>query len=207
MWWLAGGAGLVVLGAFGAWAYVKLTIETPAYAVAEREGRFELRDYPALRVAEVITQGPREQAVRDGFRPLARYIFAREREGDKIAMTAPVTQERVAQGASEWRVRFVMPSQYDLDDLPRPAFSDVRLVETQPARMAAIRFSGRWQDARMEQREAELRRWIEAQGLMTVGPPVYAYYDDPFTPGFMRRNEVLIEVAPPPAPALAAPAS
>lgn len=196
MLWLAGGAGLLVLGGLGVWGYTKLTIEIPAYTVAERDGRFELRDYPALRVAEVTTRGDREDAVRAGFRPLARYIFAREREGEKIAMTAPVTQARVADGAPEWQVRFVMPQKYDLADLPRPAGSDVRLVETAPQRMAAIRFSGSWQDARMDAREAELRRWLAERGLEPIGPAVYAYYDDPFTPGFMRRNEVLLEVAP-----------
>ena len=194
MLWLAGGAGLLAVGALGAWGYTKLTIETPAYAVAERDGRIELRDYPALTVAEVITRGDRDQAVRAGFRPLARYIFARERAGEKIAMTAPVTQEPVVEGAGEWKVRFVMPKKYALDDLPRPAGTEVRLLQTAPARMAAIRFSGNWRDEVMERREAELRRWMAAHDLVAAAPPVYAYYDDPFTPGFMRRNEVLIEV-------------
>lgn len=196
MLWLAGGAGLLAVGALGAWAYVKLTIETPAYTVAERDGAVELRDYPALTVAEVVTRGSRDAAVRAGFGPLARYIFAREREGEKIAMTAPVTQAPLAEGAREWRIRFVMPARYALEDLPRPAGSDISLVETEPARMAAIRFSGGWSDALMARKEAELRRWLAARGLEPTAPPVYAYYDDPFTPGFMRRNEVLLEVAP-----------
>jgi hypothetical protein len=197
MLWLVGGAGLVAAGALGAWAYVKLTIETPAYDVVDKQGRFEVRDYPALTVAEVVTAGPRDAAVRSGFRPLARYIFANDRPGEKIAMTAPVTQERVAEGTGEWRVRFVMPSRYALDELPAPAGSPVRLLETEPARMAAIRFSGAWDDGLMAAKEAELRRWIEAKGLVAIGTPVYAYYDDPFTPGFMRRNEVLLQVAVP----------
>jgi hypothetical protein len=192
--WLAGGAGLIALGALGVWGYVKLTIETPPYTVAERDGRFELRDYPGFTVAEVVTRGEREAAVRAGFRPLARYIFARERDGEKIAMTAPVTQARVAEGAAEWRVRFVMPRRYRLDDLPRPNGGEVRLLETAPARLAAIRFSGSWRDAHMDRREAELRRWLAERSLVARGPAVYAYYDDPFTPGFLRRNEVLVEV-------------
>jgi hypothetical protein len=175
MFWVAGGAGLLAAGAVGLWAYTKLTIETPPYSVAERDGAVEIRDYPAMTVAEVTTTGDRNEAVRAGFRPLARYIFAREREGEKIAMTAPVTQERIAEGAAEWKVRFVMPRRYTLDDLPRPAGSEVRLIETEPARMAAIRFSGDWRDARLEQKEGELRRWLEARGLEAAGAAVYAY--------------------------------
>ena len=196
MLWLAGGAGLLVAGALGAWAYVKLTIETPAYTLVERDGPIELRDYPAMTVAEVVTRGTREDAVRAGFRPLARYIFARERDGEKIAMTAPVTQEPVVEGAPEWKVRFVMPRRFALEDLPLPAGSDVQLLTTEPGRMATIRFAGIANDALMAGKEAELRRWLEAHGLRPTAPPVYAYYDDPFTPGFMRRNEVLFEVAP-----------
>lgn len=197
MLWLAGGIGLGAVAAVGAWAYLKLTIETPAYAVVERQGRYELRDYPPLTVAEVVTRGPRAAAVRAGFRPLARYIFATERDGEKIAMTAPVTQERVAADADAWRVRFVMPSRYGLDDLPRPAGAEVHLRRTEPARMAAVRFSGPWRDDLLAAKEDELRRWLGARGLEPVGSAVYAYYDDPFTPGFMRRNEVLLPVAAP----------
>ena len=192
--WIAGGVGVVLIGGIAAWTLYSRSIETWPYEVVHREGDFELRDYPAMTVAEVTTRGDRQAAVREGFRPLARYIFASERPGDKIAMTAPVTQTR--EDATTWQVRFVMPAQYDLDDLPRPAGADVRIVETEPRRMAAVRFSGSWTDARMERHEARLRDWIASQDLEPVTPPTYAYYNDPFAPGFLRRNEVLIGVEP-----------
>lgn len=143
-------------------------------------------------MAEVERSGSRGDAVSAGFRPLAGYIFARERGGDSIAMTAPVTQ--TPEGEGTWLVRFIMPQRYALEDLPGPASEDVSLRELEPQRMAAIRFSGRATDATVEEHERRLRAWMADQGLEASGEPVYAYYDDPMTPGFLRRNEVLIPV-------------
>ena len=195
---LAAAVGGAAALAAGAWLYVTLTIETPAYRVATGDGAFELRDYPALVLAETRTQGPRRAALGDGFRPLARYIFASEREGPKIAMTAPVVQTGGPEG---WTVGFVMPSEHALDALPEPGpapgASPVALREAPPQRMAAVRFSGVATDAALAAREAELRRWMAAKGLAAAGAPVFAYYNDPWTPGFLRRNEVLIPVEAP----------
>jgi hypothetical protein len=190
--WMLGGLGVLAVGTVGAWWYVTRNIETPNYVVVSRDGDFELRDYPALTVAEVVREGSRSEALRGGFRPLAGYIFANERGGEKIAMTAPVTQEPAV--GESWRVRFIMPRAWSLDDLPKPAQDDVRLARTEPRRMASVRFAGAWDDAAMAEQEERLRGWIAERGLEPVTAPTYAYYDDPFTPGFLRRNEVLIGV-------------
>ena len=87
-----------------------------------------------------------------------------------------------------------MPSGRTLADLPDPA-GDVTLREVPERRIAALRFSGRWTDANFETHAADLMAWIEAQGLTPPGPVEFAYYNDPFTPWFLRRNEVLVEVA------------
>lgn len=189
--WATIGLTVVAVLGVGAWVFAARTVETPAFQVAEADGRFELRDYPAMVVAEAAVDGPRRAALSDGFRPLARYIFAREREGERIAMTAPVTQRGEGEG---WIVGFVMPSRYSLDDLPPPGPTPVALRETPPARMAAVRFSGRADDAMLAEREAALRDWMATRGLEPAGPVTHAYYDDPFTPGFLRRNEILIPV-------------
>jgi DNA gyrase inhibitor GyrI len=73
--------------------------------------------------------------------------------------------------------------------------SGVSLVKLPPRRVAAIRFDGRTTDERVAEREAELRAWMATRGLEAASPPLYAYYNDPLTPGFLRRNEVMIEVA------------
>jgi DNA gyrase inhibitor GyrI len=98
-----------------------------------------------------------------------------------------------------------MPSRYDLKDLPAPASKDVRLSEIPARRVAAIRFSGRTTDAVLAEKESELRAWMAARGLTPAAPPVFAYYNDPFTPGPLRRNEVLIDLAADPSAETPAP--
>mgnify|MGYP006273124375 CR=1 FL=1 len=188
---IGGAAAAVAVLGLGAWAYIRATIETPAHETLAADGPFELRAYPAMTVAETERGGPRRAALRAGFRPLARYIFASERDGDKIAMTAPVLQ---APGGVGWRVAFVMPADAARDALPAPGTDAVRLVDWPPARRAAVRFAGAADDDLLAEREAALRAWIAERGLTPLGPAVHAYYDDPMTPGFLRRNEILIEV-------------
>jgi hypothetical protein len=207
LWSLGAVAGLAVI-AVGVWVYVVNNVEQPAYRTVRADGAIELRDYPALVVAEVTRRGDRWGAVNAGFRPLAAYIFARERSGPSVPMTAPVTQQRIAMTApvtqsrtdaadpDTWVVRFIMPSGFSLDTLPQPAAaSDVRLTAVPAQRRAAIRFSGRATDASIAAEEAKLMAWLAGQGLKAAGPPTYAYYNDPWTPGPLRRNEVMVDVA------------
>lgn len=182
---------MAVLGLFLFWYLQTRNVEIARYQVIEAQGPMEIRAYPALTVAEVTRTGTRDRAVRSGFGPLARYIFAREREGEKIAMTAPVTQKSED---GSWTIQFIMPSGYTLDSLPKPAGTDVRLREMPATRRAAIRFSGWWSDELFKAKDAELRDWLGGKGLETAGTPVFAYYNDPFTPGFLRRNEILYDL-------------
>lgn len=192
--WLLTGTAVVLAAVLIAWSVFMHTIETPDYRLIEQDGPIELRHYPAMRLAEITRQGSRKSAVRAGFGPLARYIFARDRDGKHIAMTAPVTQ-RPAEGESKWRVAFIMPQRYTLEELPSPAIDDIELREMPARRVAAIRFSGRARDTLIERHEQRLRTWLAERGLKpAAGAPTYAYYNPPWIPGFMRRNEVLIDV-------------
>ncbi len=208
MIWIGVGAlaAVAVIGA-GAWIYMTNNVETPDYTVITSEGDIEIRDYPALVVAQVRRSGDRKSAVNRGFGPLANYIFAKDRAGQDIPMTAPVTQQRDARIAmtapvtqseanGEWIVRFIMPSEYRLEDLPRPAGEDVTLESVAPSRRVAIRFSGVADDALIARNEDTLRSWLESRGIEPLGAATYAYYNAPFTPGFMRRNEVMFDIAP-----------
>jgi effector-binding domain-containing protein len=195
-------AGLFVLAVAGllVFVYVVQNVEQPDYTLVRQDGDFELRDYPALTVAEVRRTGYRKQALSAGFSPLARYIFAKERPGEKIAMTAPVIQQPAASdsaaaGASQWTVGFIMPKDAVSAGLPDPANADVRLTELPPRRVAAVRFSGRTTDERSAEQRKRLEDWIRAQGLSMRSEPIYAYYNDPLTPGPLRRNEILYDVA------------
>ena len=177
-----------ILGLVGFWYVQTRNVEVARYEVIEADGPIEIRSYPALTVAEVTRTGTRDQAVRAGFGPLAGYIFASGRNGEKIAMTAPVTQ---TSDAGSWTIRFVMPSGYSLETLPKPAGADVTLEQLPPARRVAIRFSGWWSDGLFTENNEQLLAWMKARGLEPVGEPTFAYYNDPFTPGFLRRNEVM----------------
>ena len=204
--------GVVAAVGIGAWIYAVSNVEQPKYVSVRLDGAIEIRDYPALVVAEVTRSGDRNAAVRAGFGPLAGYIFAKNRGGESVSMTAPVMQARKpiamtapvtqtpvmqtpdASGNSAWLVRFVMPAKYTLETLPKAAGDDVRLLEISAARRAAIRFSGIATDASIAANEIALRQWLEANQYETIGAPTYAYYNDPFTPGPLRRNEVIIDV-------------
>ena len=120
------------MGAAAVYAQYRQT-EEPEFAVVSADADFELRDYPSLVVAEVSHSGSRERASGASFRRLAAYIFAQDRPagGESIAMTAPVLQDETQPG--EWRMRFVMPSKYTLETLPKAAGGALR-IESEPGR-------------------------------------------------------------------------
>ena len=182
----------VMLGTV-AWSAMSRFVEQPSYNILMSAGSLEIRQYPPLVVAEVRRPGGRYEAVRSGFGPLARYIFAKDRPGDKIAMTAPVTQSKTEED-SDWVVRFIMPSEYSINDLPPPGTKDIEIKRLDASRKAAIRFSGVATDYLIAESEMRLRKWMNDNGLEPEGPPIYAYYNDPLTPGFLRRNEVLFDI-------------
>lgn len=191
--WIAAGLGIAAIGAAAVYAQYRNT-EEPEFALVRAEGDFELRDYPALVVAEVTSSGDRQRASGASFRRLAAYIFAQDRPegGEAISMTAPVLQQETAAG--RWQMRFVMPAKYTLKTLP-PAPADIALTEVPARRMAAVRFSGNGSQIDLTAREAQLRIWLAGQGIAPAGEAEYAFYDAPMVPGPLRRNEVLIPVA------------
>lgn len=189
---LVGVTALLGVAALG-FARSAQAVETPKYTVDVAQGDFELRRYSEMVVASVDRSGSRQAAVRSAFSPLAGYIFAKNRGGEKIAMTAPVTQEPSSNG---WTVSFIMPEGRTVEDLPAPA-GDVRLERVGPRLVAAVRFSGRWSDKRFNTQAQRLKQWVAGQGMTPVGDVEFAYYNDPFTPAFMRRNEVMVEVKKP----------
>jgi hypothetical protein len=184
-WWILG--TLLIMGLVrhaGA-------VEEAAYTQVARDGRFEVRDYAPMVVAETVVEGDRVSAGDRAFRPLFRYISADNRDGAEIPMTAPVTQ--TASG-DQWAVAFVMPAASALDRLPAPGEPAVTLREIPARRMAVVRYSGFWSEKRYTEHETRLRDWMAKQGLEPAGEAVWARYNPPFTPWFLRRNEVLIPV-------------
>lgn len=185
-------------------------VEEPAFRLVERKGAFELRDYDAYVVAETVVSGARGAAANEGFRRLANYIFGGNTPRREIAMTAPVTQTRArpvagqsipmtapvtqAGQAGRWTVGFVMPAGSRLSAMPAPNDARVVLREEPRRRMAVVRFSGLATQGALDRRTAELGREVRARGL-ACGPTSFAFYDPPWTLPFLRRNEVMCEVA------------
>ena len=203
--WLIGVAGALVLGAV-LWGPLVSNVEQPKYTVVESDGIIDIRDYPAMIVAEAEVSGEREQAINQGFRLIAGYIFGNNLSAQKVAMTAPVTQEaseKIAmtapvtqQGAgSSWKVRFIMPASYTMESLPKPRDPKVQLSQIASRRFAVIRFSGMAGEASLQRQTALLTQFIAARKLTAVSAPSYAFYNPPWTLPFMRRNEVMIEVS------------
>ncbi len=200
------GAGLMVGLAFS--GVFGLAAEEPAYKLVLKDAAFEIRDYPALVVAEVTVPGSQKEAANRGFRLLAGYIFGGNRTRQSIAMTAPVAQVPTSESiamtapvaqtemAGQWLVRFTMPRQYTLASLPQPTDARVHLHETAPIRFAVIRFSGVATPAVVGARTAGLSRWLTQRGLHPSATSTLAQYDPPWTLWFMRRNEVMIAITP-----------
>ncbi len=168
-----------------------MAIEEPKFTRVEQSGDFEVRAYAPYLVAETLVSGEFDDAGNEGFRRLAGYIFGDNRGKQKIAMTAPVGQER---RGDAWRVTFALPAEISLDNAPIPNDARVTLREVAARTVASLGFSGTWSPERFAEKKAELLRRCQAKGLKTRGEVQYARYNPPWTPWFLRRNEVMVDV-------------
>jgi hypothetical protein len=183
-----------------------MAVEEAAYTVVKKDNKFEIRDYAPHILAEIIVDEDFEQAGNKAFNRLFRYISGENRSRGKIAMTAPVSQEsrggKIAMTApvgqqpvqGRWAVSFMMPASYTLETLPVPEDPKISLRQVPAHRMAAVRYSGFWSQKNYLRYKKELESWVHEEDLIIVGDPVWARYNPPFTPWFLRRNEILIPV-------------
>ncbi len=175
-------------------------VKKAKYTVVRDLGRVEIRRYEPMVIAKVASYRG------SGFGLLFRYITGENRERSKVAMTAPVISERSDRGeriamtapvyTQEDSMAFVMPEGYTLETTPVPGDDRVTIEEVPERHVAALRFSGRWTDAAFEKRSTQLVEALERAGVGTVGTVFTMLYNPPFTPPFLRRNEVAIEVIP-----------
>jgi hypothetical protein len=204
----------VLLGAaftLGAVAPAAQAIEQPRFRVEQVlvADSIEVRRYEPYIVAEVVVPGPAEQAGNQGFSFLGGYIFGRNKGDRKIAMTAPVTQSAqpvkiemtapvtqnaVAGGKGGFAVQFMMPSSFTMETLPEPLDPRVTLKPVAEQRVVAITYSGTWTQSNYEEHLQKLRDTAQRQGLQVDGEPVYARYNGPWVPWFMRKNEIWLPI-------------
>ena len=199
--WIPVVAALISIGAVDAMA-----IEEAEYEVIKQDDKFEIREYAPHILAETVVDGNLEDAGNEAFKRLFRYISGENQSRDKVAMTAPVSQQPMSEKISmtapvsqqrveeSWAVSFMMPGSYTLETLPEPADPKVTLRQVPARQMAAVRYSGFWSEKGYLKNKLELEAWIQKMGLGIMGDPIWARYNPPFVPWFMRRNEILIPV-------------
>lgn len=198
--------GIILLAALA--GNIMSNVEQPEYKVITSKQNIEIRDYSPMILAEVETSGERKEAIKDGFKILADYIFGNNisnknvkmaapvanEPSEKMAMTAPVTQEK---HFDKWKVRFVMPKKYNLETIPKPISKEIHLTAVPAKRFAVIRFSGLPDDQNIKQHANELKAYIFSEKLKPIGEAIFAFYNPPWTLPFLRRNEIMIEIEEP----------
>ncbi len=183
-------------------------VEQPKYTVVQAFDEFEVRRYERTLVAEVEVEGEGRDASSAGFRLLADFIFGnnvsrtevamtspvdrRAASSEKIAMTSPVDRREVE---DRWVVTFTMPSEYTLETLPKPNNSRVKIREVPEKSFAVFAFTGSPSERKVQEKMSAAKATVDAAGLLrAAGEPHYARYDPPWTPSFLRHNEILIEL-------------
>lgn len=184
--------------------------QNPAHTVLFAEGKYEIRQYAPMVVARTSVVGDYKQASGEGFRRLVGYITGDNAGKSKLSMTAPVTVQNQADAkkiamtapvtlqnqGNAWQMEFILPRGFTLESAPVPTNPEVTLSLKPMVTTASLRFSGALSPDKVSAKTEELRVWLREKGYTVRGNAYAAGYDSPFTPSFLRRNEVHIEIAP-----------
>lgn len=193
------------------WGFIGSRVEQAEYTVVKRMAGYEIREYPAHIVAQTTVPGSFGESMSAGFRIVAGYIFGGNTKKESIAMTAPVVarkgegpraSERIAMtapvvattGGGSQVISFGMPRSYTLDTLPKPNDTRVKIVSVPARKYAAMRFSWYRSDARVKRLQEKLLATLARDGIVAEGSTSYAGYNAPWTPPWMTRNEVLVQI-------------
>jgi hypothetical protein len=198
--------------------------ETMAYEVEKKDADFEIRKYSDHILAYVDVDASFDQAMSIGFSILANYIFGNNRKRSSIEMTAPVTEEKAVserismttpvteeslkesekikmttpveeeKTGNMHRISFVMPYKFTLGTLPEPDDRRIKFEEVKEERMAALRFKGRVKEKLASKKIEEMKNWLKKNNIEPKSNFIVAQYNNPAVPGFLRRNEILVEI-------------
>jgi len=168
--------------------------ETIPYIVEMKINSVEIRQYPDFILAVVDNNIDDE-----GFSLLFQYISGENTTRNRSTMTAPViTSAKIKMTAPVITctnyMAFVLPSSYTMQTAPVPTNPSVRLVHQQKKRLAVLSFGGKTTTTRVEQWTDELIKELKTKGVSVTGETILMRYNSPFTPGFLRRNEVAVEI-------------
>ncbi|MEC8210614.1 MAG: heme-binding protein [Pseudomonadota bacterium] len=185
---------IAIISSLPAWA----EIEQPNYKVILEKGIFAIRDYTFVMAVETEVFSSRREAAGDAFPRLFRYISGENEDNLEISMTSPVTQTLANQNdddsAERWIVRFFIPKNMAEENIPLPSEKGVTVSKLKAQRFASVSFRGSQSDKKIEENKAKLKAFITQNGYEVSGRPIYAFYDPPFIPWFLRDNEILLPV-------------
>ena len=198
----------MVLLSAGCSLFGKGSEEQPTYKIVAKQDNKEIRRYDSYLIAKTTVSGSFKDAQREGFRILAGYIFGKNKSQLKIAMTAPVVQKSESEKISmtapvvispnenkTWTMTFSMPSKFTLETLPVPTDERIKIEKIDGKLVAALTFSGFWNESINAEKALELTEWIKGyQEYQITSSPMFAGYNPPWTLPFLRRNEMLIEL-------------
>jgi hypothetical protein len=198
--------------------------ESPSYLLENKEDNFEIRRYPDYILAQVDVEADFDGAIGIGFSILANYIFGGNKKRSSIPMTTPVSEEKISgsqkipmaapvtqEVPSEriamavpvteekkenniHRISFTMPHNYTLETLPEPNDHRISFKEIKNQRVAVLRFSGRVKEKMAYEKIDILRQWLDKKGFSPQSNYIVAQYNNPAVPGFLRRNEIIVEI-------------
>jgi hypothetical protein len=183
--------------------------ESPSYLLENKEDNFEIRKYPDYILAQVDVEADFDGAIRVGFSILANYIFGGNRKRSSIPMTTPVSEEKISgsekipmaapvteekQEDNIHRISFTMPHNYTLENLPEPNDHRIMFKEIKNQRVAVLRFSGRVKEKMAYEKIEKLSEWLDKKGFTPKSNFIVAQYNNPAVPGFLRRNEIIVEI-------------
>lgn len=186
-----------------------MAVEEAKYSVLREDDGFELREYEPHILAETTVDVAFEDAGNEAFGRLFEYISGNNKQQQEVAMTTPVGQEPSSQEIEmtspvgqqkqdgKWVVSFMMPASFTLETTPEPKDPNVSIREVPARVIAAVAYSGFWSEKNYRSNLEKLQDWIASNRLTPIGEPIWARYNPPFMPWFLRRNEILVPVAAP----------
>lgn len=196
----------VVLVAWSLWGVVSSRVEQVAYTVTASRNGYEIRMYPSHIVAQTTVTGSYQEALSQGFRIVAGYIFGGNTKKERIAMTTPVVEQKQSEAIAMTApvmssvdgdtrtIAFGMPRSYTLEALPVPTDPRVKIVTVPEKQVAVMRFSGFRQERRIQNKKEQLFAALKRDHVKTKGEVQYAGYSAPGTPPWITRNEVIVEI-------------
>jgi len=160
-----------------------MSYEEAGYKVVHKSDNFEIRYYE-----ERIVIQARSKSGNSSFRKLFNYISGQNKDEKKIEMTTPVT---VLQDNDQMVMQFYLPSRFNVNSAPLPADNSLEIATINAGYFAVIQYSGFASDKNFYKHSQILKRSLDNEKILTLGQPIKATYNGPFTLPQLRRNEAM----------------